>query len=294
MILVTGGTGFVGRHVVHALRAEDRPVRALVRDRRRGTTLESWGCELVTGDVTDAASLRTAVAGCDTVVHLVAIIAGKPSDFERVMIEGTRNLIEAAKDAGATRFVLMSALGTNERSRGVVPYYGAKWEMEQEVKSAGLEWTIFRPSFVFGRDGGILRTFVRQVRLLPVTPVAGDGERRLQPIWVDDVAQFFAQAPATAAAVGQTYDLGGPDTPTWNELYEGIQRALGKRRRLVHIPIGLLRAAAVGLEHLPQPPVTRDQLTMLELEDNVGDPAPANAAFGLRPISLAEQLRRAT
>jgi uncharacterized protein YbjT (DUF2867 family) len=293
VILVTGGTGFVGRRIVHALRAEDRPVRALVRGRRRGATLESWGCELATGDVSDAASVRAAVEGCDTVVHLVAIIAGKPADFERVMTQGTRSVVDAAKEAGATRFLLMSALGTNERSREVVPYYGAKWEMEQAVKSSGLDWTIFRPSFVFGKDGGILPTLVRQVRLLPVTPVAGDGGRRLQPIWVDEVARCFALAPTTAASVGQTYDLGGPDTPTWNELYEAIQVALGKRRRLVHIPVGLLRVGALALELLPKPPVTRDQLTMLELEDNVGDPAPANAIFGLRPISLAEQLRRA-
>jgi NADH dehydrogenase len=291
VILVTGGTGFVGRHIVHTLRAEDRPVRALVRNRRRGATLESWGCELVTGDVTDAASVRAAAEGCDTVIHLVALIAGKPADFERVMTEATRNLVEAAEKAGARRFLLMSALGTNERSRDVVPYFSAKWEMEQAVKSSGLEWTIFRPSLVFGKDGGILPMLVRQVRLLPVTPVVGDGRRRLQPIWVDDVARFFAVAPTIAATVGQTYDLGGPDTPTWNELYEAIQLALGKRRRLVHIPVGLLRAGAVAFELLPKPPVTRDQLTMLELEDNVGDPAPANAAFGLQPISLAEQLR---
>jgi NADH dehydrogenase len=245
----------------------------------------------VTGDVTDAASVRAAAEGCDTVIHLVALIAGKPADFERVMTEATRNLVEAAEKAGARRFLLMSALGTNERSRDVVPYFSAKWEMEQAVKSSGLEWTIFRPSFVFGKDGGILPMLVRQVRLLPVTPVVGDGRRRLQPIWVDDVARFFAVAPTIAATVGQTYDLGGPDTPTWNELYEAIQLALGKRRRLVHIPVGLLRAGAVAFELLPKPPVTRDQLTMLELEDNVGDPAPANAAFGLQPISLAEQLR---
>jgi NADH dehydrogenase len=291
VILVTGGTGFVGRHIVHTLRAEDRPVRALVRNRRRGATLESWGCELVTGDVTDAASVRAAAEGCDTVIHLVALIAGKPADFERVMTEATRNLVEAAEEAGARRFLLMSALGTNERSRDVVPYFSAKWEMEQAVKSSGLEWTIFRPSLVFGKDGGILPMLVRQVRLLPVTPVVGDGRRRLQPIWVDDVARFFAVAPTIAATVGQTYDLGGPDTPTWNELYEAIQLALGKRRRLVHIPVGLLRAGAVAFELLPKPPVTRDQLTMLGFEDNVGDPAPANAAFGLQPISLAEQLR---
>lgn len=293
MILVTGGTGFVGRRLVHALRAEEQPVRALVRDPRRGETLRAWGCELAQGDVTDLESLRRAAEGCEAIVHLVAIIAGKPAAFERIMAQGTRDLVAAATEAGAQRFVLMSALGTSERSKDLVPYYRAKWATEQAVKGSGLEWTIFRPSFVFGRDGGILPTFVRQVRLLPAVPVVGDGTRRLQPIWVEDVAAFFARALSTPASVGETYDLGGPDTPTWNELYTAIARALGKRRRLVHVPVGFMRANAVLLERLPRPPVTRDQLTMLELEDNVGNIRPALDAFGIAPISLEEQLRRA-
>jgi NADH dehydrogenase len=292
-ILVTGGTGFVGPKIVHALRAEERPVRALVRDPRRGATLEAWGCELVRGDMTDAESLRHAVEGCDAVVHLVAIIAGRPSAFERLMIQGTRDLVAAAREAGVGRFVLMSALGTSERSKDLVPYYRAKWAMEQAVSGSGIDSTIFRPSFVFGRDGGILPMFVRQARYLPVIPIAGDGNRRLQPIWVEDVAQFFARSLSTPEAVGRTFDLGGPDTPTWNELFEAIKRALGTRRPTVHIPVGLLRANAAILERLPRPPVTRDQLTMLEFEDNVGDIRPAVGTFGIEPITLEEQLRRA-
>ena len=292
-ILVTGGTGFVGQPLVHALRAEERPVRALVRDLGKAETLRAWGCELVQGDMTDSASLRRAAEGCEAVVHLVAIIAGRPAAFERVMTQGTHDLVAAAADAGARRFVHMSALGTSERSKDLVPYYRAKWAMEEAVRVSGLEWTIFRPSFVFGRNGGILPTFVRHVRLLPVVPVPGGGTRRLQPIWVDDVAAFFARALSTPESAGQAYDLGGPDTPTWNELYEAIARALGKRRRLVHLPVGLVRANALLLERLPRPPVTRDQLTMLEFEDSVGDVRPAIETFGIQPIGLEEQVRRA-
>ena len=105
----------------------------------------------------------------------------------------------------------MSALGVSAESRNLVPYYGAKWEMEQAVQGSGLEYVIFRPSFVFGRDGGVLPTFVRQVRWSPVTPVVGDGERRLQPIWVDDVAAYFAKAVDLGAAANRTFELGGPD-----------------------------------------------------------------------------------
>src|SRR5207245_6421325 len=216
-VLVTGATGFVGPHVVHALRAPDLPVRALVRERRRGAKLVPLGVELVEGDVTDAASLRRAVAGCDAVVHLVAIITGRPADFERVMAQGTRDLVAAAREEGVGRFVLMSALGVSERTKDTVPYYRAKWDMEQAVKGAGIEHVIFRPSFVFGRDGGVLPQFVRMARFLPVTPVIGPGTQRLQPIWVEDVALYFAEGIDRAEAANRTFEIGGPDAPTWNE-----------------------------------------------------------------------------
>jgi NADH dehydrogenase len=292
-VLVTGGTGFVGPHVVHALRARSVPVRALVRDRRRASRLEAWGVELVDGDVTDAASLRVACDGAETVVHLVAIIKGSRGDFERVMEHGTRNLVAAAEAAGVRRFVLMSALGVDERSKDVVPYFTAKWEMEQAVKGSSLEHVIFRPSFVFGRDGGVLPTFVRLARLAPVTPIAGDGTRRLQPIWIEDVAECFALSLERPAALGRTFELGGPEAVTWNEFWARLKRTLGSRRPSVHVPIGLLRAQAALTERLPGAPVTRDQLTMLELADNVVTDPAAGEVFGLPLVPLDEQLRRA-
>jgi uncharacterized protein YbjT (DUF2867 family) len=293
VILLTGGTGFVGRHVAHALRGQSRDVRCLVRDRGRAGTLATWGCDLAEGDVTEPESIRHALSGCEVVVHLVAIIAGSRSDFERVMEEGTRNLVTAAQDAGVRRFVLMSALGVSEETKDLTPYFAAKWEMESAVEGCGLEHVIFRPSFIFGRSGGILPMLVRQVRWSPLSPVLGDGARRLQPVWVDDVASFFAKAVDLPAAANRTFELGGPDTVTWDELYERIAKVLGKRRARVHIPFSLVRPAAALAELLPRPPVTRDQLTMLEAGDNVCDLGPALEAFGLDVLSLDEQLRRA-
>jgi uncharacterized protein YbjT (DUF2867 family) len=293
MILVTGGTGFIGPKVVHALRAEGRDVRCLVRNPGGASTLRAWGCEIVQGDVTNAASLERAVAGCDAVVHLVAIIAGRRSEFERVMTRGTQDLVAAAKAAGVRRFVLMSALGVSEETRALTPYYAAKWEMESALKSSRLEHVIFRPSFVFGRDGGVLPIFMRQVRWSPVTPVLGSGDNRIQPIWVEDVAAYFANAVDLPAAANRTFELGGPDRVTWNELYERIAKLLGKRRLRVNVPIPLIRPGAALAELLPRPPITRDQLKMIEAGDNVADMAPALEAFGLGVLSLDEQLRRA-
>jgi NADH dehydrogenase len=219
VILVTGGTGFVGGHVVHALRQAGRAVRCLVRSRKKAGTLATLGCELVEGDLTDPGSVRRALEGVTAVVHLVAIRQGKPEQFERVMVGGTRGLLEAAKEGGVTRFVHMSALGTSEESKDLVPYYGAKWEMEQDVQRAGIPYVMFRPSFVFGRDGGILPTFRKLAKLAPVTPIIGSGEQRIQPIWADDVAAYFEQAVELEAATNRTFELGGPDVVSWNEFW---------------------------------------------------------------------------
>jgi uncharacterized protein YbjT (DUF2867 family) len=294
MILVTGATGFVGGHVVHRLRGEERPVRCLVRSRRRAETLAVWGCELATGDMTDPDSLRRAVEGCDRVVHLVAIRQGKPDEFQQVMVEGTRALVAAGKEAGVGRFVHMSALGTSEQTKDYVPYYGAKWEMEGIVRESGLEHAIFRPSFVFARDGGILPTFRRLARIAPVTPIMGSGEQRIQPVWVDDVVSYFAGALDRPEAANRTFELGGPDVVTWNEFWELLKEVLGLRRPSVHVPIGLARVNAVVTERLPgNIPLTRDLLKMLEGPDNVVSSDDAPETFGIEPVPLREQLRRA-
>lgn len=294
MILVTGGTGFIGSKVVHGLRAEDQAVRVLARNPKDAETLANWGCQVVEGDMTDAASLRRAVTGCEAVIDLVAIISGSREDFERVMIRGTRDLVAAAKEAGVKRFVLMSALGVSERTKDLTHYYGAKWDEEQAVQSSGLEYTIFRPSFVFGGDGGSLPIYIRQVRWSPVITVIGDGTRRLQPIWVDDVAAFFVKSFSIPEAVNRTFELAGPDVVTWDELYERIRRVLGRKRAKVHMPYGLVRAGAAVVEKIPVDfPLSRDAVTMLEFEDNVTDIGPAVEMFGIEPISLDEQLRRA-
>jgi NADH dehydrogenase len=292
-VLVTGPTGFIGPHVVHALRARELPVRALVRDPGRGSRLTAWGAELAVGDVTDPGSLDAALAGVDTVVHLVAIIKGSRADFERVMAQGTRNLVAAAQKAGVRRFVLMSALGLDERTKDRVPYFAAKWEMELALKASGLEHVILRPSFVFGKDGGVLPTFVRLARLAPVTPIVGSGTQRLQPIWIDDLAGYVAAAVGLPAAAGRTFELGGPDAPTWNEFWDRLKRVLGTRRPSVHLPVGLMRMQAALTERLPGAPVTRDQLTMLELGDNVVHSTDAVETFQLPLVPLDEQLRRA-
>ena len=291
-VLVTGGTGFVGPHVIHAIRAQGHDVRALVRKpgSKGARTLESWGCELAEGSMTDAESLKRAVEGCDAVVHLVAILFGTPEDFRRVMEQGTRHLVAAAQDAGVGRFVLMSANGSVE-GRDLTPYFAAKWDEELAVKESGIDHVTFRPSFILGPNGGQLPPQLMLVRFSPVTPVI--GRRRFQPIWADDVAAYFAAALTNEAATNRAFELGGPDVVTWEQFHAEIRRVLGKKRLAFTVPPGLLKAAATVGQILPPFHGARAAVEMLDFDDNVVDPAPAIETFGIRPLDLRTQIRRA-
>jgi uncharacterized protein YbjT (DUF2867 family) len=290
-VLVTGGTGFVGPRVVKALADKGHDLKLLVRDSTRSRELPG---RPVVGEMTNNASLRTAVEGVDAVVHLVAIRQGSKEQFERVMEQGTRELVAAAKDAGVGTFVLMSALGTAQDTKDLVPYYHAKWEEEQAVKGSGLEHVIFRPSFIFARDGGILPTFRKLARVTPVTPIIGSGKQRIQPIWIDDVAAYFAAALDKPETTNRTFELGGPDIVSWNGFWHQLRTALGIRRRpSLHVPIGLMRVNAIVTERLPgNIPLTRDLLKMLEHGDNVVSNDDALQTFQLPLVPLDEQLRR--
>ncbi|HET7449071.1 MAG TPA: complex I NDUFA9 subunit family protein [Gaiellaceae bacterium] len=290
-ILVTGGTGFIGPRIVHALRAQNDEVRVLVRRPERATRISGLGAETVAGDMTDPASLEAALDGVSHVVHLVAILQGRPADFERIMIQGTRNLIAASKQAGIERLTLMSAIGAGDPANDVVPYYRAKTAQENDLVASGLEYTIFRPGFVFG-PGGALPLFITQVKVTPLVPVIGSGLQRSQPMWVDDVAEYFARSLGMPEAANRVFELGGPDTVSWNELYLTIAKVLGKRRRLLHIPFAVARGGALLTQRLPGAPLTTDQVRMLQLDDIVVTNSDAVEAFQLPLVPLEEQIRR--
>ena len=292
-VLVTGGTGFVGRAVIQALQAEGHIVRCLVR---RGSERDLHGLEAlerVEGDVRSPHTLEGAVAGCHVVLHLVGIIREYPQrgvTFESVHLDGTVNMIEAAADAGVRRFVHMSALGTRPGARS--RYHQTKWAAEEAVRASQLDWTIFRPSIIYGPGDGFVSMLAGMVHRLPVVPVIGSGQQRLQPVPVEQVAAGFTGAITRPETVKQTFAVGGPDAVSMPTLLDLIGAALGRRRVLTfHVPIGLVRPAAQLLHRLPAFPVTPDQLLMLE-EDGVCDPAPFLSTFGLAPVPLEAGLRR--
>lgn len=291
-VFVTGGTGFVGRAVIPALRAEGYAVRCLVR---RGSERDLRGLEAierVEGDVLAPHTLPEGMAGCDAVIHLVGIIREHPSQgvtFERVHTQATVNVLEAAAATGARRYLHMSALGA--RAGAPARYHRTKWAAEEAVRSSGLPWTIFRPSIIYGRGDEFVSLLAGMVRRLPVVPVIGGGQQRLQPVPVEQVAQGFCRGLGLAAGVKHAYDVGGPDAVSMVDLLDLVGDTVGRRRvRKLHVPVGLVRVAARMLHRLPGFPVTPDQLLMLG-EDNVCDPAPFFAAFGLEPVRLAAGLR---
>jgi len=163
--------------------------------------------------------------------------------------------------------------------------------MERAVAGSGLEYVVFRPSFVFGR-GGALPTFMKQVRYSPVVTVIGSGKQRIQPIWVDDVGEYFAHAVDAPAAANRVFEIGGPDVVTWDELYRTIAKVLGKRRRLAHIPSSLARTGAQLTQWAPGAPLTTDQITMIEAGDNVVAGTDAVDTFKFPLVPLEEQIRR--
>ena len=291
-VLVTGGSGFVGREIVRQLLAGGYTPRVLAR----GTHGAETGVESVRGSILQPETLTAACAGCAAVIHLVGIISevGRQT-YERVHTEGTRNVIEAAQAAGVPRYVHMSALGT--RPNAIARYHRSKWAAEECVRASGLAWTIFRPSLIYGAGDGFVNLFARMSRWSPVLPVMGSGRNLVQPIAVADVARCFVAALTQPASVGQTYDLCGRERFSFTAVLDEILAATGRHRPKVHIPLPLARFQAAVLEWVfptllrQAPPLNRDQLLMLA-EDNIGDPEPAMRAFGFEPVKFREGIRR--
>jgi uncharacterized protein YbjT (DUF2867 family) len=286
---ITGATGFVGQEITRCLHSAGHSIRILAR-----RTLSPAACELVEryrvevrpGDILDPASLAGALQDTNAVIHLVGIIseAGK-STFQNVHSAGTENMIAAAQRAGVRRFIHMSALGTrpNAKSR----YHQTKWAAEETVRNSGLDWTIFRPSLIYGPQDHFINLFAGIARFSPVVPILGSGRTRYAPVGVELVAKAFLEALTTTAAIGQTYDLCGPDTFTMGQILDEIFAVMNRKRIKLRIPLAAARCQARLLELLyggilnKPPPLNRDQLIMLE-EDNVGHGDPANRQFGLR------------
>ncbi|MFB6160449.1 MAG: complex I NDUFA9 subunit family protein [Haloferacaceae archaeon] len=283
-VLVTGGTGFVGTHLCRELRERGHAVTALSRTPETDDLPEDVAT--VVGDVTAYDSVESAFEGQDAVVNLVALSPlfkpkGGDEMHDRVHRQGTENCVRAAEEHGVDRFVQLSALGADPD--GPTAYVRAKGRAEAVVRESGLDWTVFRPSVVFG-DGGEFVPFTKKLAPPYVTPLPGGGETRFQPVWVGDFVSMVADALADDDHVGKVYEIGGPETLTLADVARLVHGAEGRSVSVIPVPMSLAGVGLSVLDAIPGAPMGRDQYRSLKF-DNTTDDNDVDA-FGLTPSDL--------
>jgi NADH dehydrogenase len=287
-IFIGGGTGFVGGHLCRELLSKGHQLRLLVHGRRGE---ENGGIEYVAGDVTAAADCAAGATGCDAVINLVGIIREYPArgvTFPRLHVEATGNMLAAAQENGIRRYLQMSALGS--RPGAVSGYHRSKYAAEELVSTSGLDYTIFRPSLIFGPEDAFVNMLAGFIRNFSVVPVIGDGRYRLQPIAADDVARCFALSLEKTETIGKAYSICGPDRLNYLEIVDTVAKALGRSLVLkMKNPLVLMQFVTPLLEKFPFYPVTSDQITML-LEESICDGSWQDT-FGFKPVGFEEGIR---
>src|SRR3990170_548836 len=295
MIVVTGGSGYVGSHIIRRLANAGREIRALVRDRRRAereARLNGLSVDWVEADVTRPDTLSEAFSGATIVIHTVAIAIERPGrTYERINVEGTANVLSAAKSAGARRFINMSQIGLraelahiyeegarrfiNMSQLGAQPnlpyrFLASKGKAQEWVAESGLDWTAFRPSVIWGPEDEFANTFARLAQLTPlIYPIVGDGQSKFEPVWIEDVVTCVEKALDDKSTFKREFELGGPEVLTLEQIERRTLSALRARRAFVRFPIPLIRVVVTLMERLlPAPPVTRSLLEQLAV-DNV-------------------------
>lgn len=275
-VLVIGSSGFVGRHLVNALVARGCRVLAPTRRRERAKHLILLPtCDIVEADVHDDATLERLIRGQDAVINLVGILHGTQQQFARAHVELPRRIVAACEKLGVRRYLHMSALGADPDGPSL--YQRSKGEAEGLVRACPLDWTIFRPSVIFGAEDKFLNLFARLARWFPMLPIGG-ADVRFQPVWVEDVAMAFANSLDNHATYRKTYELAGPKIYTLRELVHFAAAASGHRRPVVALPDSIARLQAWLMEHAPgEPLLSRDNLDSMK-RDNVASQQPYRPA----------------
>ncbi len=275
-VFIIGGTGYIGRQIIRDLVAGGYGVRALVRAGSEAKLPEDCRSDIsiVSGDLQQAESLRGMMNGCDAVIHLTGLIREFPRrgiTFRGVQFSGSKNIIDEACRSSVRRFILMSANGV--RPDASTAYHRTKWMAEEYLRQSTLEWTIFRPSVVFGNENegyaNFVTVLVNLLCMMPlIVPVPGNGRFEFQPISVNDLAKGFVKSLQRRTSIGKIYEVGGIERLSFNEILDIVAEALHIRKRKVHQPIWLLRSLARLFGRYPFFPISEDQLVML-LEGNV-------------------------
>ena len=286
LICIFGGGGFVGRYISQALLERGARLRIAERNIKNAMHIKPLGnlgqTQFVSADVTKADSVARAVHGCDAVINLVGVLKG---DFERVHVDGARNVAEAAAAAGCRALLHLSAIGADSDSPS--RYGRSKGDGEKAVLQAFAGAIILRPSIIFGREDQFINRFAGMIAMLPVVPVIG-SETRFQPIFVGDVADVAAEALShDERYAGQTFELGGPEVLSMGDINRRIARLTGRDRSFFEVPDFAAKAMATFLGPFPGAPITADQYKMLQKDNIVAPDARTIEAFDVNPTPLA-------
>src|SRR5438876_8173154 len=295
MVLITGATGYIGRHLVARMVAQGERPRVLVRDLKRAAQiLPTDKVELVQGDTLDPKALKAAVQGVDTIVHAAFITADHKQSagnhYEDTNVRGTANLIQVAKDAGVKRIIEISGLGTKKGKPG--SYMQGRYMAEKMLKESGLAWTIIQPSVLFGKNAPFIMGLTDLIRTAPVVPLIGGGKVKFQPIYVEDVVTVIVKVlEEPERTAGHTYTIGGPAYYTFTQVIDELLHAMHKTRVKALAPTPLVGVGAAVMEAvLPKPPLTKAAMTLFSF-DNITDLNSVERNFGFTPISFSAYLQ---
>ncbi len=267
MLLVTGGTGFVGSAVADELLSRGESVAVLSRDGSKVQQRFGDGMEAREGDVRYADQLAVAMKGIDTVIDCVQFptspieIPRKGWTFEEIDYKGTLHQVDAAKAAGVRRYVYVSGVGAAEDAEK--HWFRFKWLAEQYVAASGLAWTTIRPTWIYGPNDSSLNRLLGFSRFLPFVPLFGDGKQAMQPVFVNDVARVAVDAALSPAAEGKLIELGGPDVMTMNEVLRTALHVMKRRRFILHQPVFVGKLAGRLASLLPTPPLSADAVDFI-------------------------------
>ncbi len=290
MIFITGASGFVGGHLIDALLKNGYKLRCLARSEKTEKALREKGIDVFSGDITAPETIKGALDGVYFVIHLVGIIEEKGSaTFQKVHVDGTRNLIAEAKRAGVKHFFYQSALGADKSSWS--SYLRTKAEAEEIVEKSGIPFTIFRPSLIIGQRDGFTKKLKDLIKISPVIPIPGAGKSKLQPIYIGDCVRCMLKALASPDSFRGIFELGGPQRLAYNEIVKDLADVMKSKKTIIHMPMGLMKfGAAVAEKTIPFMPVTTDQLKLLEI-DNICDIDSVEKNFGFQPVKYKDALK---
>src|SRR6266487_4842368 len=295
MILITGATGYIGRHLVSRLVAQGELPRCLVRNiNRAASILAVDNVEFVLGDTISSATLDTAVQGVDTIVH-AAFIRGDlkqsaGNNYEETNVQGTANLIKAAKKAGVKRIIEISGLGTKPDKPG--SYMQGRYLSEKMLKESGLDWTLIQPSVLFGKNAPFVKGLADLIRTAPVVPLIGGGKIMFQPIWVEDVVTIIVKVLEDPEhTLKRTYTIGGPAYYSFTQIINVLLKTMHKQRIKVLAPTPLVGIGATVMEAvLPHPQITKAAMTLFTF-DNITDLHSVERDFGFTPMSFTTYMK---